>query len=492
MVKIKDGGHIYFLGIGGTGMAAVAGLAQKAGYKVTGSDQGIYPPMSTMLEELGIPVRSPYSAENLQAARPDLVVVANALSRGNPEVEALLESGRAYTSFPGLLEEYFLPGRSPVVVAGTHGKTTTSSIMAHVLVFLGEDPGYFIGGLPKNFEHSFHPGSGAPFVLEGDEYDTAFFDKNSKFLHYRPRHLILNNLEFDHADIFKDLAAIESQFENLLQLVEQPTRVVVNIDDPGILKLAERVLGAGTFTRVSATGNGTASVRVVDSFPLQQDSLPATRIRLHTRLWGDLGLETGLTGRHNLANIAQVVACLENLCESDDLQQQPSASAVTEAIRSFRGVARRMDHLGRVGHTDIFEDFAHHPTAVGLVIDGFRKAWPDRRLCVAFDPRNATSRRNIFTDEYARALGKADRIYIGVCPTDERIPADQRMNTTAMAAKIGTRATAFQDNEELLSQMGDETTDGDGIIFMSSGSFSGIQYRLENLLQKKFSLPKIE
>jgi UDP-N-acetylmuramate: L-alanyl-gamma-D-glutamyl-meso-diaminopimelate ligase len=253
-MELKKGSTIYFMGIGGTGMAAVAGLCQEAGFRVIGSDNAMYPPMSTMLEELKIPVKTPYSAENFTSEKPDLVVVANALSRGHVELEALLRSGVPYTSFPKLTGDEFLSKRVGVVVTGTHGKTTTSSLTAHVLNELGEDPGFVIGGIPHNFPRSFRLGRGKTFVIEGDEYDTAFFDKGPKFLHYHPHHLIINNIEYDHADIYASVEAIEAQFDAVAQLVPGDGSIMANWDDPRVKNIFNRIKPKARLIKVSTTG----------------------------------------------------------------------------------------------------------------------------------------------------------------------------------------------------------------------------------------------
>jgi len=485
-MELKQGAKIYFMGIGGTGMAAVAGLCQEAGYTVVGSDGAMYPPMSTMLDELKIKVFTPYAAENLTNAKPDLVVTANALSRGHVELEALLRSGTPYTSFPKLMGDQFLSKRIGVVVTGTHGKTTTSSLLAHVLNELGEDPGFVIGGIPHNFPRSFRLGTGKTFVIEGDEYDTAFFDKGPKFLHYHPHQLIINNIEYDHADIYPNVEAIEKQFENVAQLVPKDGSIMANWDDPRVVSVISRIKTNGRVIKVSTTGKDKAAdVWLGDWSAREKDR--GTQIwsaDIHTKTWGRLQLETTLSGIHMLANMTQVVATIESLSKGGFIKPV-NASSLSNAIKSFKSVARRLDHLGHAGDVDVFEDFAHHPTAVGLVIEGFKAVYPKRKLHVAFEPKNATSRRNTFQKDYVKKFGLADAIYIGPCPEDKRIPAEQRMNTEALAGEIGKKAAAFHSNDELLNKMIDNIKPGDAVIFMSAGSFSGIQYKLLEALKAK-------
>jgi UDP-N-acetylmuramate: L-alanyl-gamma-D-glutamyl-meso-diaminopimelate ligase len=485
-MELKKGSTIYFMGIGGTGMAAVAGLCQEAGFRVIGSDNAMYPPMSTMLEELKIPVKTPYSAENFTSEKPDLVVVANALSRGHVELEALLRSGVPYTSFPKLTGDEFLSKRVGVVVTGTHGKTTTSSLTAHVLNELGEDPGFVIGGIPHNFPRSFRLGRGKTFVIEGDEYDTAFFDKGPKFLHYHPHHLIINNIEYDHADIYASVEAIEAQFDAVAQLVPAEGSIMANWDDPRVKNIFNRIKPKARVIKVSTTGKDKSADVCLGQWAAREKNR-GTQIweaAVHTKSLGDIKIETTLSGIHMLANITQVVATIESLAQGGFIKKV-TGQQIANAIASFKSVARRLDHLGHAGDIDVFEDFAHHPTAVGLVIEGFKAVYPKRRLHVAFEPKNATSRRNTFQKDYVKKLGLADAVYIGPCPEDKRIPADQRMNTVALAGEIGSKAHAFNSNDDLLSKMIESIGSGDAVIFMSAGSFSGIQYKLLDALKGK-------
>jgi len=485
-MELKKGASIYFMGIGGTGMAAVAGLCQEAGYKVVGSDGAMYPPMSTMLEDLKIKVYTPYSADHLTTVKPDLVVVANALSRGHVELEALLRSGIPYTSFPKLTGDQVLSKRIGIVVTGTHGKTTTSSLMAHVLNELGEDPGFVIGGIPHNFPRSFRLGSGKTFVIEGDEYDTAFFDKGPKFLHYHPPQLILNNIEYDHADIYATVEAIEAQFDNVTKLVPQDGTIIANWDDERVRNIFKRIKPAGKLTKVSTTGLDKSTDVWLGDWSAKEKTR-GTQIwsaQIQTKTWGALHIETTLSGKHMLANITQVVATIESLSQGGFIKPMDGKRLIA-AIASFKSVARRLDHLGNAGDIDIFEDFAHHPTAVGVVIEGFKAVYPKRKLHVAFEPKNATSRRNTFQKDYVKKFGLADAVYIGPCPEDKKIPSEQRMNTAELAEEIGKKAAAFQSNDDLLNKMIDNIKTGDAVIFMSAGSFSGIQYKLLEALKAK-------
>ncbi len=488
MTNPKPGAHLYFLGIGGTGMAAVAGLCQTAGYKVTGSDAGVYPPMSNMLDELGIKVLTPYSADNLKGAAPDLVVVANVLSRGNAELEQALTNGVPYTSFPKLLGDLFLQKSATCVVTGTHGKTTTTSLLSHVLFELGEDPSFIIGGIPRNFPQSFRLGKSKVFAIEGDEYDTAFFDKGPKFLHYHPKHLILNNLEFDHADIYANVEAIEAQFEKVIALVKDKKTVIANMDDAGIKRVIDRLDLGRQVTRVATFGEAPDCEVRVGKFAARAlnagDQL--WTVDIETTHFGTITVETGLSGRHNLANISQVVACLISLERCGDLRNKLDKKQIVSAIRSFQNVKRRLDLLATGGGIDVYEDFAHHPTAIRLVIEGFRTVFPKKNLVVAFEPRSASQRRNVFQTDFGKALATADRVLIGECPVDKRIPEESRMNTAQMAAAIGKKAEAFPTNDALLTRLKTDLASGDAVIFMSSGSFSGAQHALAKDLRSRF------
>ena len=491
-MNLDSNAHIYFVGIGGTGMASVAGLCQMAGYRVSGSDAGVYPPMSTMLEYLKIPVKTPYSSSNLDGIKPDLVVVANVLSRGHVELERVLERGLPYTSFPKLLGDLFLSKRETCVVAGTHGKTTTTSLLAHVLLKLGEDPGYLIGGIPREQSQSFALGKGAPFIIEGDEYDTAFFDKGPKFLHYHPKHLIFNNLEYDHADIYPNVEAIEAQFERLLALVANKKNILANVDDPGVKRVLHRMGIKDQVTRVATLGQAaSADISVLGAtgraVSETEQVWTATIRTQESGSWGELPIETRLSGRHNLANIGQVVATVLSLRRSGALRGDVSPETLCRAIATFQPPKRRMDLLVHEGDVTVFEDFAHHPTAVRLVIEGFRAVYPGRRLIVAFEPRSASNRRNVFQKEYAKTLNNADLVLIGECAVDQRIPADQRFDPEALRRDIGSKASAFQTNLELLERLKAELKPGDSVIFMSSGSFSGIQHQLARTIKERFS-----
>lgn len=474
-MKIAPPDHIYFMGIAGTGMASVAALAKEAGYKITGSDSEIYPPMSTMLEQLQIPVAKPYAAANLEAAKPKLVVVANVLSKNNVEVEALNKTDIPYTSFPKFLGDYFLDNRCSIVVSGTHGKTTTTSLLAFLLTELGEDPGFLIGGIPQNFTYSSRLGKGKTFIIEGDEYDTAYFDKGPKFLHYRPKHLIINNIEFDHADIYANLDAIKTQFIKLAELVPNAKNICANVDDAGVGDVLQRMGWQQKVTTVATKGVAKNADVSVTGFTPHSDG--TWTVSIQSNHLGALTLTTQLNGAHNMANVGQTVAILGNLMHEKTIKPF-SHDQLRQALARFKGVKRRLELLHQKAGIAIYEDFAHHPTAVVEVIKAFRASHPKDRLIVAFEPKNASNRRNIFTDALAEAFKLADSVLIGKCPLDLRIPEAERMDTELLRRKVGVKAQAFEENEQIYSLLMQELKSGDSVIFMSSGSFNGIQHKL--------------
>jgi len=354
-------------------------------------------------------------------------------------------------------------------------------MMSYCLSKLGEEPGYFIGGAPHDLPSGFELGKGPFFVLEGDEYDTAFFDKASKFHHYRPQFLMINAIEFDHADIFANLDAVNSEFKRLIRNVAKPEQIIVNGNDEVVRAVCEEV---GVWNKVTKT----APYKAIDGATVTVTRAEAESgtsqkwvVELQTKSFGKLAVKTHLAGSYNAANIAQVVATFDVMKQAGAIKNLNSEKLV-EALQSFRGVKRRLELLASVGGVDIYEDFAHHPTAVEHVIGAMRKTCPGRRLIVAFEPKNATGRRNVFENEYVRVFGLADHVFIGECPLDLRIPEDRRMDTFKLAKSVGQKAHAFKTNDDLLKNLAEEAKSGDVVIFMSSGSFSGCQHRLKDAL----------
>src|SRR5438105_14632975 len=381
---------IHFIGIGGTAMAAVAAAVSEKGLRVTGSDQNVYPPMSTFLESRKIEVMSGYAEQNL-TPKPDLVVVGNAISRGNPEAEAVLERKLHYCSLPELLKEYFIRGKRSLVVAGTHGKTTTTSLLAWVFEHNGLNPSFLIGGIPNNFGRGARFTESEWFIIEGDEYDTAFFDKRSKFVHYLPEAAILNNLEFDHADIFENLAAIQTSFKRLINLVPRNGLLLANGDDPNVAPLLDithcpvKRFGLGEANAVRAFNVNLAATA-------SEFEIPSFKFRLN------------LLGELNVRNALAVVGCAKH-CGLKNSQIQ-------SAFDTFKGIKRRMEVRGIAGGVTVLDDFGHHPTAIRETLRALRLKYPTQKVWAIFEPRTNTTRRNIFQAELASAFADADAVVV--------------------------------------------------------------------------------
>lgn len=464
--------RIHLLGVGGTGMGAFASLLQQAGYEVSGSDQNLYPPMSEMLKEWGINALSPYRPENLDRAKPDLVVVGNVIRRDNPEAEAMRERELPHVSFPQALGELFLAERHSIVVAGTHGKTTTSSMVAHLLHAAGRDPSFLVGGVLGNFGSSARLGSGEDFVVEGDEYDTAYFDKGPKFLHYRPRTAIFTSCEFDHADIYRDTAHYESSFERLMEI----------LPEDGLLLAC-----ASTEAPARIAGRASCRVETYSALPgveadwgaqILSSDQEGLRVRILRR--GEALLEGHLPmgGRHNLENALAALAVAH--------ARGASAERLREGLASFRGVRRRQEIRGEVRGIRVIDDFAHHPTAVKETIAAVRALHPGRRLIAAFEPRSNTSRRSLHQAAYSRSFDEADRVLIQSPLPHDRVPESERLDASALAGRIaarGPRATSHQSADEILAALVEESRVGDVILVMSNGSFGGLIDRLLEALR---------
>ncbi|MGB5244974.1 MAG: UDP-N-acetylmuramate:L-alanyl-gamma-D-glutamyl-meso-diaminopimelate ligase [Woeseia sp.] len=453
--------HIHILGICGTFMGGVAALARAAGHTVTGSDANVYPPMSTQLETLGIDVHEGYD-ETVLAVQPDCVVIGNALSRGNASVEAVLDSGLPYFSGPEWLSQNVLKGRHVMAVAGTHGKTTTSSMLAWILEFAGKSPGFLIGGVPGNFGETARYGESEYFVVEADEYDTAFFDKRAKFVHYRPRTAILNNLEFDHADIYKDLDAILWQFHQLVRSVPRNGRLIINRADEQLQSL----LRMGYWTPVE-----TFSLNRDGDWCAEFGDTDEHQIRLE---YDNLGVAGSwqLGGSYNLENAIAAAAAAQSA--GVDL-----ATAVA-ALAEFKGVKRRLEQTALVGGIHIYDDFAHHPTAIRRTLEGMRRRFPNDRLIVVLEPRSNTMKLGVHDDVLGTALSGADQV-IMYCP-------EQMQQLEAATRKLlRERFRSFPDYGELVLGVRDLLQDGDHVIFMSNGGFGGARQQLTHMLQSRES-----
>jgi len=450
--------HIHILGICGTFMAGIAAIARGAGHRVTGCDANVYPPMSTQLERLGISIVEGFDPAQLAPA-PDVVVVGNALSRGNPVVEAMLDQDLAYTSGPEWLADHVLPGQHVIAVAGTHGKTTTASLLAWILEDAGMDPGFLIGGVAANFSVTARPGKGRVFVVEADEYDTAFFDKRAKFVHYRPQTAILNNLEFDHADIYADLDAILWQFHQLLRTVPASGRIVANGKDPNIA----RAIDMGCWTPVETFGLGTGcdwTASFSDAgqrrFDIGRDGGPRQQ-----GSWS-------LSGEHNLENALAAVAAAATV------GVEPERAVA--ALARFEGVKRRLERTATVSDIAVYDDFAHHPTAIRRTIAGLRKRHPGQRIVVALEPRSNTMKMGVHNDVLAEALSGADRVVVFRPPDMDDAFAE------AFAA-AGDRVSLIADYDALVGTLVAELRPGDQMVFMSNGGFGAVRQKVTLALQ---------
>jgi UDP-N-acetylmuramate: L-alanyl-gamma-D-glutamyl-meso-diaminopimelate ligase len=461
---------IHLIGICGTGMGSFAGLLQAAGHRVRGSDENVYPPMSDKLAAWGIPVMAGYRPENLEPA-PDLVVIGNVVRPDNPEARAAIALGLAHTSFPEALGRFFLEDRRALVVAGTHGKTTTTSLLAWLLASAGRDPGLLVGGVPENFGEGFRLGSGETFVVEGDEYDTAFFDKRPKFLLYRPQVAIMTSLELDHVDIYPNVEAIEARFDELAALIPADGLVVACASSPRVA--ARRPRARARWETYTADPDRPADWRARDLRP--HPGGVDFRLEREGRPLGELFLP--MSGEHNVENA--VAACAVALREG------LSFEAVREGLRSFEGVARRQTVRAEVDGVRIVDDFAHHPTAVGHTLRGLRARYGEGRILAVFEPRTATSARRCFQEAYARAFDAADRVLIA--PVGRAgLPPEERLDVERLAkdiASAGPPARALADLDAIVADLTDTASAGDTVVFMSNGGFGGIHARVEAALR---------
>ena len=451
-------------------MAPVAGMLKDRGFHVTGSDVNVYPPASTLLDSLGIHWNEGYREENLKPA-PDLVVVGNAISRGNEEVEYVLDEKIRYCSMPRILEDYFIPGHTSIVVAGTHGKTTTTAMLAWIFHVAGRRPDFLIGGVAPNFgDRSYGLGGGEEFIIEGDEYDTAFFDRGPKFLHYHPDDLILTSLEFDHADIFPDLASIALQFRRLVNLVPRRGRILLWGESPD---LKEAV--AKAFCAVETFGF-TQDCDWCAGDILWRDN--ATEFRVAYRANEVARIRMPVAGRHNVLDALAAAA----LAYGRGVEYE----AIEKALATFQSVRKRMEVKGEANGVLVVEDFAHHPTAIRLTLEAARTRWPGRRIWAAIEPRSNTMRRKIFQDALPDALAVADGVLIGPVNRPQLLSDDERLSPDAIAADLrarGRTAMAFASSAEIANYLSAKLKSGDLVMVMSNGSFDGLSVQLLDQLK---------
>ncbi len=463
--------RIHLIGICGTGMASLAAMLQKSSFAITGSDEGVYPPMSDFLAQHRIPVSQGYDIKNLQPA-PDLVVIGNALSRGNVEVEYVLDRRIPFYSFPETLKNFFLRKNLPIVVTGTHGKTTTTSMIAWGLHSAGLNPNFLIGGIAENFQSSYGLGGGGHFVIEGDEYDSAFFDKGPKFLHYLPSLAVIGNVEFDHADIYPDLDAIKLQFRRFVNLIPQSGFLAVGAESPAAVEVSQNCLCTKETFGVSAGSDWSADRIDLSDNRLGFDVLHRGKLFRRLRL--------SMYGNYNIRNALATVAILNHL--------GVPADAIRDGMESFSGVRRRLQLRAQVNGIRIYEDFAHHPTAVRETLQTVRTTFNPKRIWAIYEPRSATSRRNIFQHEMADALALADCIALPDLFRPEKVPEKERLNEAQLVEdlrRLGRAAWNLGSVDGIIQKVCKEAREGDLIVILSNGGFGGIYEKLPAALEQQ-------
>ena len=457
---------VHFVGICGTAMASAAAAMHEKGIKVTGSDQNVYPPMSTFLADRRIEVISGYAEQNL-AHKPDLVVIGNAISRGNPEAEYVLDHKLRYCSLPELLKEFFIRGKRSLVVSGTHGKTTTASLLTWVFEHNGLRPSYLIGGIPNNLGQGARFTDSEWFIIEGDEYDTAFFDKRSKFLHYLPEVAIINNLEFDHADIFADLEAIKTSFQHFIRLVPRNGLLLGNGDDTRLLPLLN-------VTHCPVKRFGLGEGNAVQAFNLRYGPT-ATEFEIPS-----FKFHTNLVGELNVRNALAVVACAKH-CGLKNHQIQ-------SAFDTFKGIKRRMEVRGIAGGVSVLDDFGHHPTAIRETLRALRIKYPNQKVWAVFEPRTNTTRRNVFQTELAESFGDADAVVVSQVARLDQLPAEQRLSPEKlmMDLKAAGKQTAYlPDVDSIVAHVAQNAQGGEVVCVFSNGGFGGIHTKLLEQLGRR-------
>jgi UDP-N-acetylmuramate: L-alanyl-gamma-D-glutamyl-meso-diaminopimelate ligase len=452
-------------------MAPLAGMLREHGFRVTGSDSGVYPPASTLLESLGISFFNSFDAAHLQPT-PDLVVIGNVIARGNPELEEVLDRRMPYRSMPEILEEVFLPGKHSIVVSGTHGKTTTTAMLAWIFQTAGKRPNFLVGGVTENFGKSYGLGGGEEFILEGDEYETAFWDRGPKFFHYHPDDLIVTSLEYDHADIYPDFETYQLAFRRLVNLVPRRGRVVIWGDTkesgPALRHAAEKA-----FCPVETYGFNEGNDWVASGFAVEGDWM-RVQVAHHGKLFGEFVLTA--TGRHNVLNAmaAMIVGQGRGI----------KAEEIAKALVTFRSVKRRMDVKGEVGGVLVVDDFAHHPTAITATIEAARGRWPGRRLWAILEPRSNSMRRKVFQEALPKALALGDRVILGGVFRAQQLGDENRLDPETVAASVralGKDAYVFASSDAIANHLAAESKPGDLLLIMSNGSFDGL---CEKLLKK--------
>ncbi|MGI9101586.1 MAG: UDP-N-acetylmuramate:L-alanyl-gamma-D-glutamyl-meso-diaminopimelate ligase [Terriglobales bacterium] len=463
--------HIHLIGICGTAMASLAGMLRGRGVDVRGSDHAVYPPMSDFLAGLGIPVAQPYAAENLDP-RPDLVIVGNAISRGNLELERVLDERIPVQSMAQFLYDEFLRTRSVITVAGTHGKTTTTSMLSWIFEVARRRPSFLVGGIAENFGSSFKLDDGQDFIIEGDEYDTAFFDKGPKFLHYFPDAVVLTSVEFDHADIYKDLESVRTAFKRLVNLVPRRGRIVAWDGAEAVEECVARA-----FCPVEHYGfEKTSFWRIEDAH--YEPERTRWRVRRDGQPWAEL--EFSLAGEYNVLNATAAAA----MAASYGIGPQ----VIAEALRTFKSVKRRLEVKAEIGGVTIIDDFAHHPTAIAETLKALRTRYSGRRIWAILEPRSNTLRRNIFQGSLAQSLAMADEVVVAAIFKSEAIPERERLDVEEVVLEVrrhGTRARQMKDADEIVATVIPELRAGDVVAILSNGGFGGIYEKLPRLLKQR-------
>ena len=476
-IRPGDARRIHLVGVGGTGMGSFAGMLKTAGYEVTGSDENLYPPMSDMLAAWGVEVMTPYRPENIDAARPDLVIIGNVIRRVNPEATAVRERGIPQMSFPAAFGSLVLAHKHSVVVAGTHGKTTTSALMAHVLVEAGTDASFLVGGVTRNYDSNFRLGNGQYVVVEGDEYDTAYFDKGPKFLHYRARTALLTSVEFDHADIYRDMPHYESAYERFAATLPDDGFLAVAASYPRAVEIA-RQHARSLIATYAGEGKTSADFRAHNL----RFGPEGARFEIMEPDGSSGELLLPMSGRHNVENAVGVYAAARSLGLTPE--------RIAKGFASFAGVKRRQEPRGEIGGVLVLDDFAHHPTAVRETIAGIRQRYRDRRLWAVFEPRSNTSRRNIHQEEYARSFEGADLASIRVPEHHDKVPLAEELDVGRVVDELrkrGIEADASPDPAELVDRVARGARPGDVVLVMSNGAFGGFIPSLLERLKGRFS-----
>ncbi|PYU38413.1 MAG: UDP-N-acetylmuramate:L-alanyl-gamma-D-glutamyl-meso-diaminopimelate ligase [Acidobacteria bacterium] len=463
--------HVHVIGIGGSAMAPLAGMLRERGFRVSGSDSGVYPPASTLLESLGISFFNGFDAAHLHPA-PDLVVIGNIIARGNPELEEVLDRKISYRSMPEILEEFFLPERHSIVVSGTHGKTTTTAMLAWIFHTAGKRPNFLVGGVAENFGKSYGLGGGEEFILEGDEYETSFWDRGPKFFHYHPDDLIITSLEYDHADIYPDFETYQLAFRRLVNLVPRRGKLVIWGDTeesgPALQRAAEKAFCPVETYGLHGGNDWVASDLAVDG------GIMRFRAAHHGTIFGEFALAA--TGRHNVLNAMAALI----VAQGRDIP----AAEIAKALGTFRSVKRRMDVRGEIGGVVVVDDFAHHPTAVKATIEAARGRWPGRRLWAILEPRSNSMRRKVFQEALPPALALGDRVVLGGVFRVQQLSGENRLDPETVAESVralGKDARVFPSSDAIAEHLGAEARAGDVLLIMSNGSFDGL---CEKLLKK--------